>query len=379
MSEIVIVGAGLSGMVAAINLAKEGRDVRVLEAAKGIGGKGNLHPSLHGTTMNINLIKDYVGIDISHSIQYMGDNTRTKVYIGDDLYEARGNPVKIWVLDRGSRETSIDAFLYNEALKAGVTFEFSNFIRKVEEVPPGSIIATGLFPEMYDELRIPYRDIRGYTFRSEWDKEDSLATVYWDTFSREYFFGAIVNGLYYGLIFNRGDLSYANMLECKKKYEEREQHEFEWRPFHARAPFGSIRNRNLTIKGRILAGSVSGCMEPFMMFGIVGAFLSGKVAAMAVDDPAGARADFNEFTKNWTRSYVFFKIFETIPNEYKLKFFNATKDYLWEIFQRWPQFARPFAYFVDCGIPGVPEGWIRPLIDDYIVDRDKEKVRKSAA
>ena len=373
MTETIIVGAGLSGMVAAINLAKEGRDVRILEAAKGIGGFRNFHPSLHGTPINLHLLNNYLGVDIFPSIQYMDEDTRTTIYIGDDLYEYRGNVTKMWALERGHRETAIDTLLYNEALKVGVKFEFSNFIRKVDEVPPASIIATGLFPEMYDELRIPFREINGYGFRSEWSKDENfLITAYWDTFSREYFFGGIVNGLYYGLVFNRGELSHANMLVCKKKFEEREQLEFDWKPFHARAPFGSLRNPRLTVKDRILAGSISGCMEPFMMFGIFGALLSGKVAAKAVDDPVGARADFRGFIKNYVRSYLFFKVFEKIPNEYKLKFFNATKDYLWEMFRKWPQFAKPFAYFVDCGIPGVPEGWIRPLIDDYIADRDKE-------
>ena len=43
--ETVILGAGLSGMVAAIVLAKEGRKVKIIEGAKEIGGDMGFHPS----------------------------------------------------------------------------------------------------------------------------------------------------------------------------------------------------------------------------------------------------------------------------------------------------------------------------------------------
>ena len=61
--KVHIVGAGLSGMVAAINLAREGHQVVVLEGADRIGGDPLHHPAIHGTPMNFDLIKDYVGID----------------------------------------------------------------------------------------------------------------------------------------------------------------------------------------------------------------------------------------------------------------------------------------------------------------------------
>ena len=35
--ETIVLGAGLAGMVASIILAREGREVRVLESAKGLG------------------------------------------------------------------------------------------------------------------------------------------------------------------------------------------------------------------------------------------------------------------------------------------------------------------------------------------------------
>ena len=51
--KVHIVGAGLSGMVAAINLAREGHQVIILEGASKIGGIHPHHPSIHGTPMHV--------------------------------------------------------------------------------------------------------------------------------------------------------------------------------------------------------------------------------------------------------------------------------------------------------------------------------------
>ena len=45
MAENIVVGAGLGGLVAAINLAREGRDVLVLDKETRVGGSPHFHPS----------------------------------------------------------------------------------------------------------------------------------------------------------------------------------------------------------------------------------------------------------------------------------------------------------------------------------------------
>lgn len=58
-------------------------------------------------------------------------------------------------------------------------------------------------------------------------------------------------------------------------------------------------NPRLFHKGLILCGTISGFMDPFAWFGILGGMLSGKVAAMAVNDPQGARREFARFNRNF--------------------------------------------------------------------------------
>ena len=72
MSEQVVVGAGLSGMVAAVNLAREGRRVVVRERRGSVGGEvdiegleGKVINIGDGTPLNLKRLHAYTGIDIS--------------------------------------------------------------------------------------------------------------------------------------------------------------------------------------------------------------------------------------------------------------------------------------------------------------------------
>jgi len=118
--KVHIVGAGLSGMVAAINLAREGYEVTVIDAAKGIGGIHPHHPSNHSTPINIELIKNYVGIDVSPClIPYK----EMLVYLNNKKFLVPSD--NMFTVERGPRETSIDQLLYGIAKESGVNFEFN--------------------------------------------------------------------------------------------------------------------------------------------------------------------------------------------------------------------------------------------------------------
>jgi len=67
-----------------------------------------------------------------------------------------------------------------------------------------------------------------------------------------------------------------------------------WRQFFGGAPKDApqlIRDDKF-----ILAGTLAGFIETNLGFGITGALISGKIAAMAVTDPEKARAEFDSFT-----------------------------------------------------------------------------------
>ena len=110
MAKITVVGAGLSGLVAATNLAREGFEVLVVEAGKGIGGAHTYHPSVHGTPILPHRVSSYINIDISPYFNPAGD---CRLHVDNRSYHIR--PVNYHVVERGARRTSLDYGLYQEA------------------------------------------------------------------------------------------------------------------------------------------------------------------------------------------------------------------------------------------------------------------------
>ena len=113
MQEQQIIGAGLSGMVAAINLAREGHKVTVRERRDSIGGRTDL-PGLEGriisigdgTPIDLERMKSYTGIDFS-PVAVPLKSCRNHVYgrtFDIDFYEG----VPTYLVERGPRPTSID-------------------------------------------------------------------------------------------------------------------------------------------------------------------------------------------------------------------------------------------------------------------------------
>jgi len=67
--EVIIYGAGMSGMLAAYNLVKEDRAVLVRDRESGFGGSKLYNPSLHTTPIDLEATSQYVGIDISPGVK----------------------------------------------------------------------------------------------------------------------------------------------------------------------------------------------------------------------------------------------------------------------------------------------------------------------
>lgn len=62
-----------------------------------------------------------------------------------------------------------------------------------------------------------------------------------------------------------------------------------------------------------MCGTISGAMDPMMWFGILGAIISGRIAAMAVTDRARAEAEFARFTRRfraawWLKNRVYYPV-----------------------------------------------------------------------
>jgi len=114
-SEVLIYGAGMSGMVAAYNLAVEGYEVLVREQEPAYGGSRIFNPSLHTTPLDVARTSDYVGIDLTDVFVPVSS---LAIYLHDLEIPA---PVAMsYHVERSSRPQSLDTLLYNKCL-AGST------------------------------------------------------------------------------------------------------------------------------------------------------------------------------------------------------------------------------------------------------------------
>lgn len=344
---IHILGAGLSGLSAAVNLAREGRDVRVLEKEARIGGSPRFHPSLHVTPACLDDLCGAVGIDVRRAFRPV---SLLRSFIRTHKFDI--DPTDLYIVERGSRPESIDTILYQEALKAGVGFEFGRELRDPDELPPGSIIATGLAPNMYERLDIPTIGIYGYAAYTTTDLE-GVASSYFDDFCSEYLYSAASRGLWYSLIFSRDPVEADGQEKGRRLIMEREGLNLsEWALLKARVPLREIPAPGPIHSDKILAGTLSGAMDPFFLFGIVGALLSGRIAARAVSDRPGAVKAFHRV--NRLHNFTFFsrKFYDRIP--WKLSLYRL-------LFQH-PRLFAPAIMTIDQGIPGYRRHYILRLL-----------------
>ncbi len=347
MGTIHIAGAGLGGMVAAMNLARSGHEVHVLDAAGELGGIGDFHPSLHVTPIDRTWMSRFIGCDITE--QFV-PTQECRFWIKEDPYQI--NYPVLCSVERGDRPSSLDRQLYKQCIELGVTFHFGQRVRRPSDLPPGSIFACGLHTDMYRALGIPYEKIYGSYLAMEMEPErlDRSSLIYFDTYTKDYFYAAGTHRLWYGLLFGREPLTETDRARCREHLEGREGVRLkEWRHITGCVPTGTITNPRLLLGKYILAGSMSGMMDPFFLFGIHGALLSGKVAALAVDRPEEALHLFRDLNRHYWKSFIVRKGFERFPYGYFLFRNMISKQRLF----------LPLLLLLGQAVPGGPKGWFR--------------------
>ncbi len=295
MQAVDIYGAGLAGMVAGINLARAGFDVRIHDREQGIGGSSRVHPSIHTTPLEKEQTWDYIGIDLS------GYFCPTKAYPAF-WYNDRPLTLPPYVdnsvaynVERGPRSTSLDMHLFELCEREGVTFHFGSelSLRELEQAPAGSIIATGLYREVYELVGVRYSTTYGYLTSAACGPDESSGAIHMGRFSVDYGYTAALNGLMFALLFSRTPLgkkdleAFTRVLRLARGMELAD-----WSTFDGCFP----REARLFWKDKILAGTLSGMIEPFWGYGIVGALISGKVASLVHTHRDKAERDFARFT-----------------------------------------------------------------------------------
>ncbi len=350
MAKRTVVGAGLSGMVAAIDLARQGDEVLVLEKEKQIGGSSAYHPSLHSTPIDLRYTSDFIGIDISSNFQFLSD---TQLWIRNKrLYP---NLISYGV-ERGDRETAIDIFLYKMCLDHGVQFEFGHPINQLKDVPPGSILATGTMCTVEDFS--VHKCVSGYGHAFQ--METKLGPSNWqfsDVYSPDYFYAAAMNGILYGLVFGRRTRIEEKSLDIiNRQFQERAGIEIEgWKPFYCEVMIGT---RLFFGPGNkyIMTGSASGSHDPYYGYGIVGALTSGKISALAVRDPDGAQVLFDRINRHHMYLYNMFEVIARFPQSLKFKMFETMPAYY--------KYTKSLFSRMGYGIPGYPHDWMEEFTRD---------------
>ncbi len=308
----------MSGMIAAYLLSREGYKVVVHEKESGFGGSSDYNPSTHVTPIDPVATSRYIGIDISECFLPISRPipfyfNHTKIVIPQEGFYA---------VERGTRATSIDSLLYSKCVDSGVEFVFSSPLKReiAENQKIPTIIACGLTPSVYKMLDIPYLRWEGWISRGA-TTISNYAYTWWGDCVTEYGYFSSVEDYYFNLLFSTAPVR----KECLDRYrrfmlrEEGIEHD-NWTPAAGVVPIASPENPRLFHKGMILCGTISGVMDPMFWFGISGAIISGKIAALAVINPESAGIEFKRFTSRFRRSYL-------IKNRFWYKYFrhNANK------------------------------------------------------
>lgn len=316
--EVTIYGAGMSGLIAAIDLVRHGYKVIVHDLEKDYGGDPRYNPSVHTTPIDLKQTSDYIGIDISPVFNPL---VSCHNYIRDTRIVM---PVDgVYAVERGPRPTSLDTLLMGIARKEGVEFEFKSMLtaEKLAKLPKGTIIACGLREEAYQMLGVPYLTTYGWCSLGETGLSNH-AWIWMHECITDYGYMTTTNNLYFNLLFSTARPVSRQDLRRYEEFMRRNEgiEHMEWRYLVGGVvPMASPDNPRLFQKGMILCGTISGCMDPFAYFGILGGILSGKVAAMAVYDPGKAQQEFARFNQHF-RTYHFFRtrIFNKIRPQVKL-------------------------------------------------------------
>jgi len=344
-SKKIIAGAGLSGMVAGINLARQDYEVEIWDAAKTLGQLEAFHPSVHSTPMDPRQVSEYIGIDITGGVV---DCKRLIIYVENQAYEM--NAEHFTLVERGGRKNSLDQYLYKIALDHGIKFRFNTMIKRLSDIPEHSIIATGMTKEGMDAIGLPYEIGTAAYARKKLDnpRYKDMCMCWAGDYTKDYGYLSTANDMIFYLAFERGPFSKDQLKQAQQHLIETEGLEFDnWSLHEGLMPILGPDSLRLFKGNRILTGTISGMIEPSAMYGIHGALIAGKIAALAVTDTEKALAEFARVNRNFHRVRRLSANQRNMPMRLPLM----------HLMFRYPWLMYPTMRLLDDAIPGYDRHW----------------------
>lgn len=310
VKNIRIYGAGLAGLVAAINLARSGHHITVYEKEKRIGGSTKCHPSVHMTPMHIQKMQEYIGIEIESCFSKL---EVFRSYIGSKkvIFSTKN----LYVVERGPRESSLDYFLYKIALENGVNFEFSQPLtsKNIRTIPENSVIATAGYSQIANDLHLPYIAFKQFDTNIKTNLRN-ITIAYFGNYTSDYGYISIKNGILSAQLSGSIRLSNEHLKKFISLVKETEDIELnDWSFITAHLPKKVQLFTKLAGKTYILAGDVAGFLDPFFGFGINGALISGKIAAKAITSKEKALQEFKKFSSRLKKDLLVYMLYWYFP------------------------------------------------------------------
>lgn len=288
--ELSVVGAGPSGLVAAINLRLAGYDVTIYEASDDVGHR--FHNDFQGLE---NWSSDEDAVDflkrINVKINFLCQPYKSGELYGPSLKKVlvkAGKPI-FYLVRRGSADDTLDSGLKRQAIEVGVKIEFG---QRIEKIKTPAIIGIG--PKAADAIA------KGITF--ETNLSDMASVILDDNLAPK--------GYAYFLV-NSGKATLASCMfsgfKEERKYFERSVEAFrKLYSFEMKEPkeFGGFGNFFLkgtaSRGGKLYVGESAGFQDRLWGFGMKHSMHSGYLAARSVIEGK----DYDELWKREIRPYI---------------------------------------------------------------------------
>jgi flavin-dependent dehydrogenase len=307
----VVVGAGLAGLCAAVSARRMGYEVTCLNMFSREGGVPQSYPTVDASPFDPGLMSRWLGLPVDRP--YVGPADQMRAYVFGKRFDIDPSAMRLHCIERGTRSTAIDHYLYEKAVEMGVEFEFDHPVlskKELAELPPNTIIATGPYTAMFQLLDIPYEMAYGYVcrgvFKENGERSDKrICIAYFDSYTKDYAYIASANGVFFGLLFSRSPIGERQMDVWESQLAEQEGLSFSFKdlqqgPFRSRYP----SSPRLFAGDKILAGTISGTQDPGTYFGAHGAMVSGKIAAVALEDKAAAWEMFRYANRSYNLMWL---------------------------------------------------------------------------